>query len=154
VFLLISQFQLMRIEQLQEYPPMLDQIVTNLSGPKYLNVEAPIILAVILPGNEHTDFLALEAPGADQPNPRGRNVAAQELDFAVVGQKDFCGLDEWNAAVLPSLHIDRSYSIIVDNLADGLVNLAVLLVIAGAGIGNRNVVIAPLAVVKKSLGQG
>jgi hypothetical protein len=144
----------MWIEQFQEHPAVLDEIVSYLAGPENLNQEAPIRLAVVLTGYEHTDFLALEVSRADQPNARRRNVAAEELNFAVVWSEDSGGLNERNAAVLAALQLDGSHFIVVNDSPDGLLNLTLLLTVAWACLGNGDVIVSALPVMKKGMGQG
>jgi hypothetical protein len=111
-------------------------------------------LAVVLTRNHDPNFLTLQAARADQPNPRGRNVAAQELNLAVIGQENFRGLDKWHAAMLASFHVGGADTIIVNDLTDGLLHFALLPIIAGAGVDDGNVIISAVAMVKKCLSQG
>jgi len=143
----------MRIEQFQKHAAVLDQVLADLARPKNLHQKAPIPLAVVLPRNHDPNFLTLQAARADQSNPRGRNVAAQELNLAVIRQENFRGLDKWHAAMLASFHVGGADTIIVNDLTDGLLHFALLPIIAGAGVDDGNVIISAVAMVKKCLSQ-
>jgi hypothetical protein len=126
----------MWIEQFQEHSAMLDQVVADLAGPKNLNKKAPIPLAIVLTGDEHADFLALKTSGANESNSRGRDITAQELNLTVIRRENLGGLNERDAAMLTALHIDGSHSIVMNDLANGLLNLALLVTVAGFCGGN------------------
>ncbi len=95
----------MGLEQFQKNPAVLDQVFTDLARPQDLHQKAPMASAVVLARNQHANFLPLEISRANQPDAGGRNVPTQQLNLSVIGRQDFGGLDEWNPAVLPALHV-------------------------------------------------
>src|SRR5437899_11935758 len=111
--------------------------------------------AVVLTRNQHANVLPLEIPRANQPDAGRRNVATQQLNFSVIGRQDFGGLDEWNPAVLPALHVGSLHPVFVHDLTNRLLNVALLdLIVPRSDVGDGYVVIPAMAVMKKGLGQG
>ena len=145
----------MGFEQFQKNSAVLDQVVADLSGPQDLHQKAPMASVVVLARNQHADFLALEVPRSNQPDAGRRNIATQELKFPMIRRDDFGGLDERDAAMLPALHFGGLDPVLVHDLTDRLLKVALLdLIVTRPNVGDGYVVIPAMAVMKKGLGQG
>src|SRR5262245_38859883 len=145
----------MWFKQFQKNTAVLDQVVADLTRPQDLHQKAPMPAVIVLARNKHADLLPLQISRSNQPDAGRRNVATQELHLSMIGRDDLGGLDERDAAMLPAFHFSGLHPVFVHDLPDRLLEVALLdLIAAWPDVGDGDVIISTMPVVKERLRQG
>ncbi len=145
---------LLLADDIDECAAVLDEVLADRAGPQDADDEVPRRRPV-RPGNGNVDLLTEKTARADEADTRGRQVSAHQGVFALVLRSHLHRLDEIDAILLAAFDLSGGAAILANQLADGLLNAALLrLLLAHAVADRRGVVIASVPIRESGTGHG